>query len=158
MRLRLEPERGAALVVSLILAGLIATLAALSVQSSTLELQSAAAARYRLQALAAAESCAAQLTNALIALPPPTLPADIGDMPVPGQPADRMHCSSQAIGVDAGIALRSAGALVGTHYVILAGGSSARAARSAIEQGVLLVRNGAGTLQSATRSYWVRLD
>jgi hypothetical protein len=71
---------------------------------------------------------------------------------------DRMQCRVQLVDVDAGIAARSGGTLTGTHYTVLASGSSARNARAAIEQGVLLVRDGAGTLQTAQRVYWLRID
>jgi hypothetical protein len=153
-----RPQHAAALIVCLLLASLVATLAALATQSATMEQQSVAAARFQLQALAAAEYCATQLTNGLIALAPPALPPDIADLPVPGMPAGRMRCRLLEIGADAAIAARSAGAQRGTHYTVLASGSAPRNARATIEQGVLLVRDAAGTLQLATRVYWLRLD
>jgi len=111
-----------------------------------------------LRALAAAELCAARLTNALLATAPPAAPPDIGDTPLPALPGDRMRCRLQAIGTDAGVALRSGGTLTGTHYTIIAGGTSLRGARAAVELGVLVVRDAAGALRSAQRAYWVRLD
>jgi hypothetical protein len=156
----IDPARqcGTVLVVSLVLAGLIATLAALAMQSATLDQQSVAATRFRLRAFAAAEYCVTLLTNTLIEAVPPALPADISLTPVPGMPAERMRCRLQLIGPDAGVAVRSGGTLTGTHYTVLANGSSTRNAQAAVEQGVLLVRDTAGTLQSATPSYWLRLD
>lgn len=151
-------QRAAALVVCLLLAILVATLATLATQSAALELQSVAAARYQLQALAAADYCATELGNRLLSLAPPALPPDVGDSPVPGMPGSRMLCRIQAIGADAGIAARSAGALAGTHYTVLARGTAPRDARAAIELGLLLVHDAAGALQSARPVYWLRLD
>jgi hypothetical protein len=153
-----KAQHGSVLVVCLLLAVLGTTLTVLAVQSTTYEQQMAAAARYRLLAFAAAEYCATSLANALIAATPPALPADIADVPAPGMPGARMRCRVQAIGTDAGIAARSGGALTGTHYTVLANGSSARNASAALEQGVLIVRNAAGVVQSASRAYWLRLD
>jgi hypothetical protein len=150
-------QHGVVLVACLLLAGLLAILAALSVQSTTADLQAVAGDRWRLRALVAAESCVATLGNALLASAAGALPADIPDTPVAGQPGDSMRCSALLLGSDVGVAERSSGALAGSHYVLLATGTSLRNAQVSVEAGLLVVRDAAGVARSTQTSYWTLL-
>jgi hypothetical protein len=152
-----QRQHGVVLVTCLLLAGLLAILAALSVQSTTADLQAVAGDRWRLRALVAAENCVATLGNALLAGTSGALPVDIPDTPIAGQPGDSMRCSAQLLGSDVGVAERSGAALAGSHYVLLATGSSLRSAQVSVEVGLLVVRDAAGVVRSAQTSYWMLL-
>jgi hypothetical protein len=77
---------------------------------------------------------------------------------MPAEPSDSYRAELRVTGIDQDVARASAGALIGTHYNIHAWGKAPRGASVELEADVLVVRNVAGIIVRAERSFWRRLD
>ncbi|MFT3905809.1 MAG: hypothetical protein QM718_05860 [Steroidobacteraceae bacterium] len=153
----MQTERGTILVITLILAGLLAVLAVGAMQSAAFELTAAAQEQARTHALRAAENGLALLAAQLLAQPDVTT-AGVGEADCVASAG--AHCSAtlQWVMVDAIEARQSAGARVASHYTARSEGSAGRGARVRLECGwrlVTVVTTGAQQLQLI---YWKRSD
>ena len=151
-------QRGVALLMSLLFLSLLASLAILAMQSTAIEWRMAGNDLYRTRALAASEVGAALGTNALLRAAGAALPADIALTAVPGLTGDSYRVEFTTAGIDAAVQRASGGALTGTHYAVHSWGTSTRGASAEVEVGVLIVRDASGTVVSAERGYWRRMD
>jgi hypothetical protein len=159
MRMRAEvTQSGVALLMSLLFISLLASLAILAMQSTATEWRMAGNDLYRTRALAASEVGVALGTNALLRAPGAAVPADIALTAVPGLTGDNYRVEFTTAGIDLGVQRASGGALTGTHYAVLSWGTSTRGASAEVEAGVLIVRDAGGTVVSAERGYWRRMD
>jgi hypothetical protein len=152
-------RRGVALLMSLLVLGLLASLAVVSLQATSLELQMTGNEQYRLRALAAAEAGVTLATNAVLrAVPAPAVPPDLPRTAMPEMPGDFYRTEIRYLGIDLSVRDRSGGAQQGHHYALHGWGSSARGASVELESGLLVIRDAGGALLSTQRSYWRRRD
>jgi Tfp pilus assembly protein PilX len=159
MRMRTEfSQSGVALLMSLLFLSLLASLAILAMQSTAIEWRMAGNDLYRTRALAASEVGVGLGTNALLRAAGTAVPADIALTAVPGLIGDNYRVELTTAGIDLGVQRASGGALTGTHYAVHSWGTSTRGASAEVEAGVLIVRNAGGTVVSAARGYWRRMD
>jgi Tfp pilus assembly protein PilX len=159
MHMRAEiAQRGVALLMSLLFLSLLASLAILAMQATAIEWRMAGNDLYRTRALAAAEVGVALGINALLRATGPAVPATIATTPVPGLAGDDYRVEFTTAGVDMAVQRASGGALTGTQYAIHSWGSSVRGASAEVEAGVLIVRVAGGSVTTAERSYWRRMD
>lgn len=150
-------DRGAALVVSLILLGLLVTAAIGAVRSVSLELVMAGNEHYRHRAAAAASAGAALMAGAVWSAPAGGSPASLPSQPVDGSSGDFLSAEVVNLGIDPDIATTSDGAFSGQRYRIVAHGSSLRGARCDLELGVVMIRDAAGIAVELRHRYWKRL-
>jgi Tfp pilus assembly protein PilX len=151
-------QRGVALLMSLLFLSLLASLAILAMQATAIEWRMVGNDLYRTRALAAAEAGVALGINALLRAPGPAVPANIATTAVPGLAGDDYRVEFTTAGIDAGVQRDSGGTLTGTHYAVHSRGTSTRGASAEVDVGLLIVRDGSGTVISAERGYWRRTD
>lgn len=150
-------ERGAVLVIALLLAGMLALLATSAMQSTVQELQLGAQQQALQRALASAEAGLARLGNQLLANPAATtLALTAAQCAAP----DGSWCEADAGFVidDAATSRASGGARTGSHYTARATGHAGRGAGVAIEAGWLLSRNADGSGPRLELRWWRRTD
>jgi hypothetical protein len=150
-------DRGAALVVSLILLGLLVTAAIGAMHSVSLELVMAGNEHYRHRATAAASAGAALMADAVWSAPAGWLPAALARQPLAGSSGDFLSAEVIDLGIDPDIATASGGASSGQRYRIVAHGSSLRGASCDLELGVVMIRDAAGIAVELRHRYWKRL-
>ena len=151
-------QQGVALLLSLLLLTLLTSLALLAMQATTIEWRITGNERTRVRALAAAEAGLTLGTNALLRAAAGVLPPDIDPSDVPGIPDDGYRVDFAAAGIDADVPRDSGGALSAQHFVVHSVGVSSGGASADLEADVLIVRDAAGAVVRAERSYWRRLD
>ena len=150
--------RGVALLLSLLLLALLASLALLAMQATAMEWRITGNERNRVRALAAAEVGLTLGTNTLLRAAAGVLPPDIDPSDVPGIPDDGYRVDFADAGIDADVARDSGGALSAKHFLVHSVGVASGGASADLEADILLVRNAAGIVVRAERSYWRRLD
>ena len=77
---------------------------------------------------------------------------------VPGLPDDGYRVDFADAGIDADVARDSGGALGAKHFLVHSVGVATGGASADLEADILVVRNAAGAVVRAERSYWRRLD
>jgi hypothetical protein len=157
-RWRARQQRGATLLVTLVLLGALLALAVSGTQSAAEELAMAGNERWRLQAMAAAERGLALAEAALVAAPIDGTPAPVTGGHDAASPGDTYDYRLRDLGADARLLETSGGARRGRLYVIAATGHSRRGATVSVESGVRVVRTAGGALLALERDYWIRED
>ena len=158
MRQALERQRGAALLVTLLLLGILALLSASALQSAALDLTMSGNEQFRSRALQAAEAGIESAIVQLRATPPGGVPATISAQPMPGLPADGRSSTVRYIGDDPQIAAASGGSRSAQQYTVASTGMAPRGATVTLEAGLLVVRDATGTVLAVERRYWRRRD
>jgi type IV pilus assembly protein PilX len=139
---RLSRQRGAALVIGLILLVIVTLLAVSGMGTASLELIMAGNEQYRQKAFEASQ---AGIEIALTKLS--TVPQDGADKPdsgdTPGSKTGEQPytTNSRYMGDDLNVPGFSAGKFVGFHYQITSEGTSARGARSVQQQGAYVIQS-----------------
>ena len=153
----MRTERGAILVIALILAGLLAVLAVGALQSTAFELTATAQEQARTHALRAAENGLALLAAQLLAQPGQT--SNSVDATA-CTAAGGAYCTATLrwIAVDTLEATQSDGARTAAHYTARSTGRAARGARVSLECGWRLVTTVATGAQQLQLTYWKRSD
>ena len=158
MRRASEVERGAALLVTLLLLGILALLSVSALQSVALDLAMSGNEQFRSRALQAAEAGIETAILQLRATAPAGVPAALGAQPMPGLPVDGWSSTVRYVGDDPEIAAASAGSRSGQQYAIASTGLAPRGASVALEAGVLVARDASGAVLAVERRYWKRRD
>lgn len=142
---RIPPrQRGAALVVGLILLLVLTLLAVVGMNTATSELIMAGNEQFRQNAFQAAETGIEQAVTALATVPQSGTPVVVADQPVPGSAVDEYTTESQYMGDDLNLPGFSAGKFVGFHYQITSTGTSARNANARNRQGAFVIQSSGG--------------
>lgn len=143
----LRRERGAALVIGLILLLILTLLAVAGMNTASTELVMAGNEQYRRNATLAASAGVERAISRIgtvttaVGAPPVVLPST----PMEGSETDRYSASTRFVGVERGLPQSSTDKFVGLHYVIESTGTSARNARDRQVQGLFVVAGpGAG--------------
>jgi hypothetical protein len=153
-----EAARGAALLVTLLLLGILALLSVSALQSAALDLAMSGNEQFRSRALQAAEAGIETARVQLRATAPGAVPAPLAAQPMPGQPGDGWSSSVRYVADDPGVAAASGGSRSGQHYTIASRGTAPRDAAVALEAGVLVLRDATGAVLGVERVYWKRHD
>lgn len=137
-------QRGAALVVGLILLLILTLLAMSGMNTASTELAMATNERLRDNAFRASEVGLEQALSVLATVPQnPTVPVDTGPTPVNGSATDRFTTRSQYIDESDQIPGSSTGKFVAFHYAVTATGTSVRDA-TAVQRGGAFVIGASG--------------
>lgn len=136
-------QRGAALIIGLILLMVLTILAFASVNTATTELAMSGNEQFRQKA---AQAASAGIETAIpdlgdVSTVPGSAPLVSALTAVPGQPEDRFQTRSRFIGEERGLPQSSADRFVGYQFEIESTGTSARNARDVQTQGVMVVVN-----------------
>lgn len=155
---RRNRARGATLLVTLLLLGILALLGVSALRSAAVDLAMSGNEHYRARALQAAEAGLAAGSVALRAtgagaVPPPRLA-----QPMAAMAGDEWSSTVRFVGDDPATAAASGGARTGQHYTLEADGRSLRGARVALAAGVRVVRDAAGATLAIEPVYWQRRD
>jgi Tfp pilus assembly protein PilX len=150
-------NRGAVLVICLILLAALTLLAGSALQSSASDLAQSAADEFRARAQSAADTALVLAEQSLLADPPPasrdipqtTLQADAGTL---------YAARLRFIADDPATAAASAGARTARHYTLEGTGFAPRRATVRVAEGVLLFQDTASGDLSVQRLWWQRLD
>lgn len=134
-------QRGAALVIGLILLLILTLLAVSGMNSASTELIMAGNEQYRQNAFQAAETGVEQALTTLANVPQSGAPTVAPATAVPGSTTDEYATSSRYLGDDLNIPGFSAGKFVGFHYEITSTGTSARNARAQHVQGAFVIQS-----------------
>ncbi|MBK7252061.1 MAG: pilus assembly PilX N-terminal domain-containing protein [Gammaproteobacteria bacterium] len=134
-------QRGAALVIGLILLLILTLLAVSGMNSASTELIMAGNEQYRQNAFQAAETGVEQALTTLANVPQSGTPTVAPATAVPGSATDEYATSSRYLGDDLNIPGFSAGKFVGFHYEITSTGTSARNARAQHVQGAFVIQS-----------------
>lgn len=137
-------QRGAALVVGLILLLILTVLAVSGMNSASTELIMAGNEQYRHNAFHAAETGIEQALTDLATVPQSGTPIVVPATAVPGSATDEYTTSSRYLGDDLNVPGFSAGKFVGFHYEIASTGTSARNASTQHVQGAFVIQNAGG--------------
>lgn len=137
-------QRGAALVVGLILLLVLTLLAVVGMNTATSELIMAGNEQFRQNAFQAAETGIEQAITVLATVPQSGTPEVVADQPVPGSAVDEYTTESQYMGDDLNLPGFSAGKFVGFHYQITSTGTSARNASARNRQGAFVIQSSGG--------------
>jgi type IV pilus assembly protein PilX len=132
-------QRGAALVIGLVLLAILTLLAITGMNTSTTELIMAGNEQFRQNAFQAAETGRENALKLLSAIPTDGSVTTVPETPVPAGSKEKYTTTSQYIGQDQDIAGYRAGAFVGNHYIITSTGRSSRNAEANHEQGAFVV-------------------
>lgn len=136
-------ERGAALVVGLILLLIITLLAVSGMSTASSELLMAGNEQFRQQAFQAS-STGIERTLPTLANMPQTLDPISTDGTAPGSSTDTYKITSQYLGDDLNLPGFSAGKFVGFHYSIISDGKSTRGAQTRQTQGAFVIQSSGG--------------
>ena len=153
-----DATRGAALLVTLLLLGILALLSVSALQSAAVDLAMSGNEQFRSRALQAAEAGIETAVLQLRATAPGAVPAALAAEPMPGLPADGWSSTVRYVAEDAETAAASAGSRRGQHYTIASTGVAPRDATVALEAGVLVLRDATGAVLAVERRYWKRRD
>jgi hypothetical protein len=134
-------ERGAALVIALLLLVILTILALSGINTATTELAMAGNEQYRRNAAQAATAGIEQAITRLGSVPTSTgaAPTVVGPTLLPESESDRFSTSTRFIGDELGLPQSSADKFIGLHYQIDSTGTSLRNASDAQSQGVMVV-------------------
>lgn len=139
-------QRGAALVIGLVLLLVLTLLAITGMNTATSELIMAGNEQYRENAFRAAEAGIERAVSLLSTVPQSGTPVVESDIPVPGANAgEEFTTSSRYVGDDLNLPGFSAGKFVGFHYEITSTGVSARNANSRQVQGAFVIQSAGGS-------------
>ena len=136
-------QRGAALVVGLIMLVMLTLLAVSGMNSASVELVMAGNEQYRHQAFQASGTGIERALTVLASVPQTKLPTDVPERTVEGT-KDTYLTSSQYLGDDLDLPGFSSGKFIGFHYQISSTGRSARGAQSQQIQGAFIIQNAGG--------------
>lgn len=153
-----ERSRGATLLVTLLLLGILALLGVSALRSAALDLAMSGSEQYRARALQAAEAAVAAASVALRATPPGAVPPPQTAQPLPGMDGDAWSYTVSFIADDPATLAASGGARTAQHYTIVADGRSLRGAAVALAAGVRVVRTSAGATLAVEPVFWQRRD
>jgi type IV pilus assembly protein PilX len=138
-------QRGAALVIGLVLLAILTLLAITGMNTSTTELIMAGNEQFRQNASQAAETGRENAVKVLPTIPTdPNNPVTVPETPITTGSSDRWTTTTTFIGTDSDIAGYKAGAFIGNHYMITSTGLSSRNAQADQEQGAFVVAGGGG--------------
>lgn len=138
-------ERGAALVIGLVLLAILTLLAITGMNTASTELIMAGSEQYRQNAFQAAETGIERAITVLTTVPQDGVPVVVAPTLVPNSTTDRFRTSSQYMGEDKDVPGFSAGKFAGLHYRIESTGTSTRNASATHEQGAYLVASAGGS-------------
>ena len=138
-------QRGAALVVGLVLLAVLTLLAITSMNTASSELMMAGNEQYRQRAAMASDTGIEQALAVLANVPQTGTAVVVGPTAVPGSPGDTYTTSSRYVGDDLNLPGFSAGKFVGFHYEIVSTGTSARNANAVHAQGAFVIQSSGGT-------------
>ncbi|MFO1400806.1 MAG: PilX N-terminal domain-containing pilus assembly protein [Steroidobacteraceae bacterium] len=150
--------RGATLLVTLLLLGILALLGVSALRSAALDLVASGNEQYRARALQAAEAGLAAGIVALRSTPAGAVPAPLLAQPMPGMGGDAWDCTLLFAGDDPATFAASGGLRTGQHYSLESTGRSLRGASVALAAGVRVVRDAAGATLAIEPVYWRRHD
>ncbi len=140
-----DRQRGAALVIGLILLLVLTLLAVTGMNTASSELIMAGNEQFRQNAFQAAEAGIEQAISTLPPVPQSGTPVVVADQPVPDSTSgDEFTTSSRYLGDDLNVPGFSAGKFVGFHYEITSTGTSARNANSQHAQGAFVIQSAGG--------------
>lgn len=139
-------QRGAALVVGLLLLLVLTVLALTGMTTATTELVMAGNEQYHKNASQAASAGAERAIGRIGTVPtiPGSAPTIIAKTALEGSKTENFSTQSRYIGEEIGLPQSSADKFVGLHYVIESTGESARKAADTQVQGVFVVAAGGG--------------
>jgi type IV pilus assembly protein PilX len=134
-------QRGAALVIGLILLMILTLLAFTGVSSSITELAMANNEQFQRNASQAATTGIERAIPALTGVPttPGAAPTVVGPVSLPDSPDDKFQTRSRFVGEEHGLPQSSVDKFIGLHFAIDSDGSSVRNARESQTQGVMVV-------------------
>lgn len=134
-------QRGAALVIGLILLMILTLLAFTGVSGSITELAMANNEQFQRNAAQASTAGIESAIPLLAALPttPGAAATVVGPQPLPGEPEDRYTTRSRYVGEERNLPQSSADKFIGLHFVIDSDGLAVRNARETQTQGVMVV-------------------
>ncbi|MCP5328357.1 MAG: PilX N-terminal domain-containing pilus assembly protein [Steroidobacteraceae bacterium] len=137
-------ERGAALVIALLLLLILTLLALSGINTATTELTMAGNEQYRRNAAQAATAGIEQAISALGTVPtsPGAAPTVVGPTELPDSSNDRYATATRFIGDEIGLPQSSVDKFIGLHYQIDSTGTSLRNASDLQSQGVMIVAAG----------------
>lgn len=139
--LKTPRQKGAALVIGLILLMILTLLAFTGISGSITELAMANNEQFQRNASQAATAGIEQAIPQLAALPttPGAAAVVAGPTPLPGAPDDRYTTRSRYVGEEHNLPQSSADKFIGLHFVIDSDGQSVRNARESQTQGVMVI-------------------
>jgi len=133
-------QRGAALIIGLLLLVILTLLAITGMNTSSTELIMAGNEQYRENAFQAAETGIEQELSVLPTAPQSAAPTVAGPTPVPGSATDQYSTSTLYEGEDVNIPGFSVGKFTGFHYEVTSVGTSSRNATDTHVQGAYVVQ------------------
>lgn len=136
-------QRGAALVIGLILLVILTLLAISGMNTSSTELVMAGNEQYRLNAAQASATGVEEALPALSTVPQTAVPVVVGPANVPGSASDQYQTSSQYMGDSTVADGYSFKKFVTYHYEITSTGTSSRNAQAVTTQGAYVIQAGA---------------
>ncbi|MEZ5500458.1 MAG: PilX N-terminal domain-containing pilus assembly protein [Steroidobacteraceae bacterium] len=136
-------QRGAALVIGLVLLVILTLLAVTGMNTASTELVMAGNEQYRQNAFQASETGIEQAMMVLSTLPQTAVPTVVAPVVIAGT-TDEYTTTTTYRGEDSDIPGFSAGKFIGFHYEIDSTGTSRRNATAAHEQGSFVIAGGAG--------------
>jgi len=139
-------QRGAALVIGLLLLLVLTLLALTGMTTATTELVMAGNEQYRKNATQASSAGIERAIGKIATVPtvPNAAPTVIAETHVDGSTTDTYSTETRYIGEEVGLPQSSADKFVGLHYVIESTGTSARNASDRQVQGMFVVAAGGG--------------
>lgn len=142
----MNTERGAALVIGLVLLLILTLLAVTGMNTATTELVMAGNEQYRRAAAMAATAGIEEAIADIGAVPtvPGAAPTQVLDVPVGTSGVDRFSTASRYVGEETGLPQSSVDRFVGLHYEIDSTGTSLRNARDRQVQGLFIVAGAGG--------------
>lgn len=142
----MNTQRGAALVIGLVLLLVLTLLAITGMNTATTELVMAGNEQYRRAASMAATAGIEEAIADLGTVPavPGAAPTLVADVPVGSAGTDSFSTSTRYVGEETGLPQSSVDRFVGLHYEIDSTGVSARNARDRQVQGVFVIAGGGG--------------
>lgn len=134
-------QRGAALVIALLLLMILTILALSGISTSSTELAMSGNEQYRRNAAQAATAGVEQAITRLSAVPtsPGVAPTQVVPTLLPGSTSDRYATATRFIGDETGLPQSSADKFIGLHFQIDSTGTSLRNASDLQQQGVMVV-------------------
>jgi type IV pilus assembly protein PilX len=138
-------QRGAALVVGLVLLVILTLLAVSGMNTASVELVMTGNEQYRQQAFQAGATGIERALTKLATVPQTSTPQTLEDQVIAGT-SDKYTISSQYLGDDLDLPGFSSGKFVGFHYEVTSKGTSGRGAQSQQLQGAFVIQN-AGSVE-----------
>lgn len=134
-------QRGAALVIALLMLVILTILALSGINTATTELTMAGNEQYRRNAAQAATAGVEAAITRLGTVPTSTgaAPTEVGPTALPDSTSERYSTSTRYLGDELGLPQSSADKFVGLHFQIDSTGTSLRNASDAQSQGVMVV-------------------